>query len=136
MKGEEGISRGFSIQQAAEEIDDTTRRYRPVPADAEKRRNFEQDVGYALDVDFNLVPDAGIADVNNVHPVVCPKCQFVEYAPYVSLREPTRGYAHRNFSITCRQCEMVINREALSVARFSLTLLLYMKQSVYLAGTQ
>ena len=124
------------MHQAAADLDPQTRRYRPVPADAEKRRYFEQEVGYSLDIDLKLVPDAGMDDFNNVHPVVCPRCQFSEYVPFLSIRTPSAGYAHRDFQVECRQCQLQITREKLSMARFCLTLFLYAKQAVSLSGTQ
>lgn len=135
-QGESVAPYGFNVHQAAAEIDPSTRRYKPIAQDAEKRRHFEQEVGYSLDIDFKLVPDAGLGDFDNVHPVVCPRCQFVEYAPFLSITHPTSGYAHREFEVECRQCQLKVTREKLSMARFCLTLFLYAKQSVHMAGTQ
>lgn len=120
----------------ANDIDPETKRYRPVEADATKRIHYERVIGYSLDIDFNLTPDATISDFNNVQPVPCPACEFVEYVAYLSLDDPTKGYAHKNFATSCRQCNLELTREVLAVGRFALTLLLYMRAKVYLNGTK
>lgn len=63
-------------------------------------------------------------------------CRQEHWVPYLSLKEPTSGYAHRDFRLECRSCGLLITREKLSVARFALTILLYMRQNIYITGTQ
>lgn len=107
----------------------------PVAADHTKRKNYEDVIGYALDVDLDLKADATLADWNNVQPVTCPRCYFVDYVPYLSLEDPTKGYAHRHFSTSCRECNQNITREVLAVARFALSLLFYIQEGMPLSGT-
>ena len=121
------------ITQAAI-IDPATNRQVEISDSA--RAEAERDLGYRLDIDFNFIPDAPMNEIDHVQGIVCPNCQFVEYVPNVSIRKPTRGYAHKDFYIECRECTLPISRESLSVARFAINLLLYFKENFYLSGTR
>lgn len=93
-------------------------------------------LGYNIEVQYDVVADPDINDTDNLLPVMCPTCRQEHWVPYLSVKEPTSGYAHREFLLECHQCGMLINREKLAVARFALTLLLFMKQQIYMVGTQ
>ncbi|KAK9894180.1 hypothetical protein P389DRAFT_104245 [Cystobasidium minutum MCA 4210] len=134
--GREAISHGFNVEQAAALVDPVTNKLALPPISPEARARTENVLGYNIDVLYEVVPDPDINDTDNLLPVMCPTCRQEHWVPYLSLKEPTSGYAHRDFLLECNQCGMLINRQKLAVARFALTLLLFMKQQIYLVGTQ
>ncbi|KAK2806431.1 hypothetical protein FQN50_005848 [Emmonsiellopsis sp. PD_5] len=96
----------------------------------------------ALDTDFNYVPGenargsfamSGRAWDNLLDPpgfrIPCPKCPVTMYVQWVNglyhdmgtLDHPfeqSKGYADKNFKITCFSCELVITHDTLRVAKF------------------
>lgn len=117
-------------------MDPVTNKLALPPLSPESRARSENVLGYNIEVSYEVLPDPSINDTDHILPIMCPMCRQEHWVPYLSIKEPTSGYAHRDFCLECRQCGMLVNRERLSVARFALTLLLFMKQQIYMTGTQ
>lgn len=140
-QSQESVSQGFDVSQAAGEIDPSTNRHYPIPTDDIRRFHFHSYTGYNVDISFSLLPDVSDADpestFDDLFPVVCPRCQLIAYVPFLSVKgDRKRGYAHKEFEVECRQCGLMITREKLSMARFAMALLVYVKHNIYLSGTQ